>query len=234
VLAENSGAIPDADFVDLDVLESELRALIGSFYDGSLFQNSYLSATPPEKRVLKDITFSGDGEPTLSPQFAEAVHRIAAIRKELCDESVKIVLITNGTTLHSNPVRAALRQLLGNDGEIWAKLDAGTPEFFRLVSRSSLSYETLINNLFEFTKEFPVVIQTCFMLLHGKRPGDEEIRRYAEQLRRCDRILRVQIYTVARSTPESWVTPLFKEQLDEIAGTVRQLTGLIVQTFYAS
>ncbi|MDR1270675.1 MAG: radical SAM protein, partial [Planctomycetaceae bacterium] len=238
VLAENlkNSARKDnsATSIDLNLLELELRELAGMVNDGSLFRDTWLSHTPPEKQILRDIAFSGDGEPTLSLQFPEAVSRVTAVRRELCTESTKIVLITNASTLHIESIRNTLKTLLANNGEIWAKLDAGTPAYFRTISRSTIPYEKILTNLTEFSKTNPIVIQSCFTLLHDKEPDDEEIRQYAERLKLMKQIQRVQIYTVARQTPESWVLPLSNEQLDKISETVRKLTGLQVDSFYSA
>jgi wyosine [tRNA(Phe)-imidazoG37] synthetase (radical SAM superfamily) len=232
ILAERIPSETNDILVPMDVLEAELRQLIGSVNTGTLFEEPLFAQVPPEKRAIKDIAFSGDGEPTLSPQFSEIVKLVAKIRKELCAETVKIVLITNASTLHLTPVRLALDFMLQNNGEIWAKLDAGTPEFYRTVSRSNVPFQTICTNLIHFTQDFPVVIQTCFLALHGKRPDADEVRHYAERLKELGKVLYVQIYTVARRTPEDWATPLENNQLDDISETVRQLTGLDVRTFY--
>ena len=239
ILAEGEKAKTDVPLVPMDILEAELRQLIGSVNDGTLFEQTVFAHVPPEKRILKDIAFSGDGEPTLSPQFAETVRLVADIRKELSAlpvpyaASTKIVLITNASALYRVPVRAALEVMLQNNGEIWAKLDAGTPEFYQTISRSSVPFQTICNNLIHFTQDFPVVIQTCFLALHGKEPSTDEVQRYAERLNELGKVLHVQNYTVARNTPENWATPLDNHQLDNIAETVRQLTGLEVRTFYS-
>ena len=233
ILAERKEPKTENPLVPMDCLESELRQLVCSVNDGTLFQQSVFSPVPTEKRILKDIAFSGNGEPTLSPQFAETVRLLSNIRKELCGESVKIVLITNASTLNLASVRSALDLLLQHNGEIWAKLDAGTAEFYRIVSRSKVPFETICTNLIQFTQELPVVIQTCFLSLQGHGPSAEEVRRYAEQLLKLDKVRYVQLYTVARNTPEDWVLPLENRQLDDIAEAVRQQTGLDVRTFYS-
>ncbi|MCL2006017.1 MAG: hypothetical protein FWG73_07605 [Planctomycetaceae bacterium] len=235
ILAEgnhtNGHEKPKSLLVPMDILEAELRQLISSANDGTLFEQSVFSTVPMEKRILKDIAFSGDGEPTLSPQFAQTVQLLADVRKELCAESVKIVLITNASTLHLAPVRAALDFMLQNNGEIWAKLDAGTAGFYRTVSRSPVPFQTICSNLVNFTQELPVVIQTCFLSLHGRGPSTREVWEYTECLKKLGKVQYVQIYTVARHTPEEWALPLENEQLDEIAEAVRQQTGLDVRTF---
>jgi len=233
ILAEGVAPRTRNPFVPMNSLEAELRQLLRSASSGTLFEQSAFAAVPMEKRILKDIAFSGDGEPTLSPQFEETVRLVANLRKELCEESVKIVLITNASTLHIESVRSALTFMLQNNGEIWAKLDAGTPEFYRTVSRSKIPFETVCSNLVNFTRGFPVVIQTCFLSLYGQGPGTEEVKQYAERLTELDKVRYVQIYTVARHTPEDWALPLENSRLEDIAEAVRQETGLDVQTFYS-
>jgi len=230
ILAEGT-VKSDDHFVQMDDLKAELRQLIASVNDETLFEQPTFAQVPVAKRILKDIAFSGDGEPTLSPQFAETVRLVADVRKELCAESVKIVLITNASTLHLEPVRQALSFMLQNNGEIWAKLDAGTPEFYRVVSRSKVPFQTICTNLINFTKDFPVAVQTCFLSLHGQGPSVHEIQQYAERLKELGQVSYVQIYTVARITPEDWATPLESRQLEDIAEMVRQWTGLEVRTF---
>ncbi|MDR1486004.1 MAG: radical SAM protein [Planctomycetaceae bacterium] len=224
----------NTDFVDFDDLESELRQVINMVNNGVLFQDSLFSVLPVEKRIVKDIAFSGDGEPTLSSAFPEAVRCAAAIRKQLCNESVKIVLITNATTLHSKHIQNAIKSLLENNGEIWAKLDAGTPEYFQTIARSNVKYEKIIENLKELTTNFQTVIQSCFLSVHGQIPDENEIKNYTQKLLslKTSNILRVQIYTAARVTPESWALPLDNKQLDYITEKIRNLTGLNVETFY--
>ena len=223
--------------IDLPRLESELRELIGMVENGELFQEDRFAQTPPDKRGLQDIAFSGDGEPTLNSRFPEVVQRVAIVRAECCPPSTKIVLITNGTRLNVPKVREACRMLLANNGEIWAKLDAGTEEYFRTISRSTLSFEKILSNLAQAAKKIPLVIQSCFLLLHGEEPAMVEIQAYADRLRKIidggGTIQRVQIYTTARRTPEPWVLPLPDDRINEIATFVRRQTGLTVETFYS-
>ena len=233
ILAEKIESTPGNHLVSMDCLGVELRQLVGAVNNGTLFERAAFAQVPPEKHTLKDIAFSGDGEPTLSPQFDETVRLVADVRKELCAESVKIVLITNASTLHLVPVRTALGCMLQNNGEIWAKLDAGTPEYYQTVTRSKVPFQTICSNLINFSENFPIVVQTCFLSLHGQGPCCEEIRHYSDRLNKMNKVLYVQIYTAARITPENWAQPLDNRQLDDIAERVRQLTGLEVRTYYS-
>ncbi|GHT36542.1 radical SAM protein [Planctomycetales bacterium] len=228
----------NSPLIAIDVLETELRTIVKSALDGSLFVENFLSKAPPEKRFIKDIAFSGDGEPTLSAQFPEIAKRVIEIRKKLCPPETKIIVITNGTTLRNAYVKTTLRELILNNGEVWAKLDAGTEEYYKAVARSAFPYGNILQNLTETAKEIPLVIQTCFLSLHNVIPNKDEIKSYIERLNSITEsggnILRIQIYTVARITPEPWVQPLEKEHLDAISEYVRTSTGLKTETYYSS
>ncbi|MDR3233560.1 MAG: hypothetical protein LBT46_07870 [Planctomycetaceae bacterium] len=216
----------------LEHVEDELRQLIGSYKDASLFRNTWLESVPTEKRELRDIAFSGDGEPTLFPQFNEAVKRVVAVRNEMCRTDVKIVLITNASTLHSESVRNALTEIVLSNGEIWAKLDAGTAEYFQKVSQSSVPFEKILTNLQTFSQSQPLIIQTCFFNLRGKMPDENELKAYTQQLQKLRNVRCVQLYTVARDVPEPWVEPLEPQQLDNIADDIQRLAGMEVKRYY--
>jgi len=224
--------------IDIDVLESELRQTIQGALDGTLFDNNYLSETPPEKRFIKDIAFSGDGEPTLSAQFHEIARRVIAVKNELCPKETKTVVITNGTTLGNETLKQTLLLILENNGEVWAKLDAGTAEYYKTISRSMIPFETVLNHLTKAAKEIPLVIQSCFLSLNNVIPAESEIESYIERLNSIvnsgGTVLRVQVYTVARMTPDPSVQPLTKEQLDAISENIRTSTGLPTETYYSS
>ena len=248
VLAEGDRRKEVSPLIGVPQLETELRSLIKMIRDGSFFEgncennggnnggNNNFASIPSERRAIRDIAFSGDGEPTLSPQFPEVVQRAIAVRRELCEDATKIVLITNGTRLCAAPIREALRTMLENNGEIWAKLDAGTPEHYERVARSAVPYEDVLASLTDGAKELPLVIQSCFLALYGQGPSNEEIRQYTGRLQKIldagGQIQRVQVYTVARHTPEPWATSLEPDYLNAIAETVRQATGLLVGAYH--
>jgi wyosine [tRNA(Phe)-imidazoG37] synthetase (radical SAM superfamily) len=122
-----------------------------------------------------------------------------------------------------------------SNGEIWAKLDAGTDTYFQRVERSSVPLSRVLENLRDTGRARPIVIQSLFMNLHDVGPDDEEIDAYVQRLRDlvtdgCQ-IKQVQVYTVARKSAEPWVSPLSDEKLDDISERVRR-TGLPVSTFY--
>ena len=66
--------------IDLDQLEREMAALLDLTLDGTLFRVAPFDSARPEQRRLNDIAFSGDGEPTTAPEFADAIDRVAHLK----------------------------------------------------------------------------------------------------------------------------------------------------------
>ncbi|SDK35649.1 hypothetical protein SAMN05192566_1037 [Methylophilus rhizosphaerae] len=90
--------------------------------------------------LVQDIAFAGDGEPTTSPQFAEAM---LAVHDLLChrapeDKPRHVRLITNGSQCQHAHVQHAIRQLHMLGGEVWFKLDAGSDEEMLAINDSRL------------------------------------------------------------------------------------------------
>ncbi|MCL1815537.1 MAG: hypothetical protein FWG27_06950 [Treponema sp.] len=176
--------------------------------------------------AIKDICFSGNGEPTMAPFFMEVTAEAAAIRAKLVPEA-KLVLITNGSGL-LNPVlfeflkTAALSDL---DLHIWLKFDAGTEAWYRVMDRSDIPYEKLISSIRNFAvSSAPFTIQTMLCAVKGALPPPEETAAWIQLVTELaalsaagrtggmmslPRLRAVQIYGKARPAPE-----------DPLAGTV--------------
>lgn len=226
------GLLPPGASVDLTVLEAELRAVAANV--AGLFDEPEFRAIPESYRRLCDLAFSGDGEPTAVAAFPAAVEIAAAVRRDFRLSETKIVLITNATCLARPAVAAALRVLDQNQGEIWAKLDAGTNAYYRRVNRSKVALPQVLENLLAAARVRPIVIQSMFPRLGGQVPPATEVAAYVERLRwlrdQHGQIARVQIYTVARAPAEPDVAPLDVSELEVIAAQVRGL-GLAVEVF---
>ncbi len=238
VLADSPGGASPRSEVDLPLLDQELRELLSQVLDGSLFENPWFAKTPPEKRRLSDIAFSGDGEPTLSPVFPEAIRLALAARNAICPPETKVVLITNATSFHVKRIADSVEFLLQNGGEVWAKLDAGTEEHYRAMSRSAIPFEKVMQNITAMSIRRPVVIQSLFLSLNGIGPAESELESYTQRLRDIlqagGSVSKVQIYTTARNTPDPNIFPLSNIQVDQIADRVRKATGLTVEPYYSS
>lgn len=221
--------------IDLGLLAKELDATVDRAVSGTLFESPRFANTPAAMRRLNDIALSGDGEPTLSPDFEAAVDVCAEVRRRRGLDALKLVLITNAAGFHREPVRRALAVLDRNHGEIWAKLDAGTEAYYRRVNRSAVPFDRILANLAEAASVRPIVIQTLLARLDGEPPSDAELAAYCRRLREIvaagGRIQAVQVHTLARRPAEAWVAPLGDQELDAVGGRIREETGLSVEVF---
>ena len=226
----------EENFVDLKRLADELEETVELVVSGGIFEGTRFGNTPGPLRRLNDIALSGDGEPTGFANFDQVVDVCAEVRRrhELAD--VKLVLITNATLLHRPRVRRALETLQANGGEIWAKLDAGTEDYYRLVARSAVPWRQILDNLREAAIAWPIVIQTLMMRIWDRPPPPAELEAYCQRLQEIaaagGQIKLVQIHTIARKPAEAWVAALGNAEVDEIADLVRRRTGLEVAAFY--
>lgn len=223
--------------VDLEKLRSEVEQTVKVVLSGELFSEERFQETPPAKRILRDFAFSGDGEPTLSPQFPEAVRLVARLRDELSSESVKLVLITNATTFRSKKTIEGCDSLIERNGEIWAKLDGLNEDIYHKLNRSSVPFKLIVDNLVFATSRWPVKIQTMFLRFGEVIPTKNDISSYIGTLERIvssgGEIAGLQLYTVARPPVESNVSALSRIEMDDIANEIRQRTGLPTEVFYS-
>ena len=229
--------LPRVRTVDPAVVERELSQMLAEAAQGTIFEDPTFSDVPGEWRVVRDVAFSGDGEPTTCREFKTCMEIVARLKREAGLSTAKIVLITDACYLTRPEVCEALRMMDANQGEIWAKLDAGTEAYYQRVNRPNYPLSHVVANILSAARERPVVIQSLFMRLDGQGPDDAEISAYVGRLRDIvqggGRIDRVQVYTVARPPAEAFVTPLNKGEVDRIAVAVAQQTGLKTEAFYA-
>jgi wyosine [tRNA(Phe)-imidazoG37] synthetase (radical SAM superfamily) len=225
-------------FVEIDALLAELKTTLGEITTGALFQTPAFADTPQPLRRLNDIAFSGDGEPTTYRNFDEIMERCAAVKDRLGLADVKMVLITNASMFHREHVRRALAILDAHQGEIWAKLEAGTDEYFQLVERTPIPFRQILDNITEAARVRPLVIQALFMHIDGQPPSPAELAEFCDRLNEITaaggKLRLVQIYTVARRPAESFVTPLADAEVDAIVKLVADRTGLSAAAFYGA
>ena len=146
------------------------------------------------------------------------------------------LVITNATLFHRPRVRETLALLDRHNGEVWAKLDAGTEAYYRLIERTTIPFERVVRNLIDAAQVRPLVIQSLFMKVHGAGPDGAEIDAYCGVLRRIieagGRLKLVQVYTVARRPAEGYVTPLSDGEVDRIGDRVRETVEAPVEVYY--
>lgn len=230
--------VSETRFVELPQLLAELDDMLAFCASGEIFEHPQFAATPPQFRRLNDIAFSGDGEPTTYRNFDEIIERCASLKQARHLEDVKMVLITNASMFHRPHVQRGLEILDRNNGEIWAKLDAGTEDYFKLVDRTTIPFSQVLENIIAAARVRPIVLQCLFMRINGEPPSDDEQNAFCERLREIraagGQIKLVQLYTVARRPAESFVTPLSDAELDAFVELVRDRTRLAVRGFYGS
>ena len=226
----------ETNFVEMDRLLGELDSLLELVVSGAIYEDEAFAAVPENLRRLNDIAFSGDGEPTTFRNFDEIVGRVAERKRARGLHEVKLVLITNASMFHRPAVQRGLEILDANNGEIWAKLDAGTDEYYQLVERTKIPFRQVLENITEAAKVRPVVIQSLFMRIRGDAPSAAEIEAFCDRLNEVTatggRIKLVQVYTVARPPAESFVAPLANEEVDAIVQAVVRRTGLPAEAHY--
>jgi len=154
---------------------------------------------------IKDICFSGNGEPTLSADFPDAFRLAEKIRAEAASAS-QLVVITNGTGLLQPQIFSLLNEAAKSDNmNIWLKLDAATPDWYQKMNRSSILFEKLIEKIKEFASNTSVTIQTMLCAINGEQQPEEEVWAWESficELATKGNIKKVQLYGKARSAPE--------------------------------
>src|SRR5688572_17960313 len=189
-------------FVELGQLLAELEDTLRLAAGGPLFEQGPFDAAPAELRRLNDIAFSGDGEPTTYKNFDEIIATCAEVKRRLGLEAVKMVLITNASMFHRPHVQRGLAILDENQGEIWAKLEAGTEDYFKVVDRTPIPFRQILDNIASAARVRPIVIQALFMRVNGEPPSHAELAAFCDRLHEITatggQIKLVQVYTVAR------------------------------------
>jgi len=220
--------------LDVDVMSAELEQTLALVQDGKLRERSNYFTLPDELLQLRHVALSGDGEPTLCPNFGEAVQAVAHVRALGKFPFFKIVLITNATGLDSAEVQKGLQSFARQD-EVWAKLEAGTQAYMDMVNRPSCSLEKVMENILLVARQRPVILQSLFPLINGVEPSTEEIEAFAQRLLTLKtggaQIPLVQIYSATRPTPHSECGHLPLKSLSRIAQTVKRVSGLKAEVF---
>ncbi len=220
--------------LDVDAMAVELHKTLAYVMAGKLHERPWYSSLSEELLTLRHVALSGDGEPTLAPDFAEAVESIVHIRALGEFPFFKIVLLTNATGLDRPQVQSGLKHFTQSD-EIWAKLDGGTQAFFNRVDRSEVSLDKVLSNILLVARQRPVIIQSLFTAINGEEPLSAEIEEFAQRLKELKaagaNIPLVQIYSATRPMFHADCGHLPLKTLSHIAQTVRHVSGLKAEVF---
>jgi wyosine [tRNA(Phe)-imidazoG37] synthetase (radical SAM superfamily) len=221
---------------DLTIAEEELREMLEMVRSGEIAQHPPFNSVPRELVRLNDIALSGDAEPTTLPNFAETIQMIARVKPP----DAKIVLITDAGGLDRPDVKRGLEIMDANNGEVWAKLDAGTEDYFKLINRTKIPFARILKNISEAAKARPIIIQSLFLKIRDVGASDNEITAFCHRLREIGNIKLVQVYTVARKAMTivdgvpAWqfVSALSNAEVDAITERVQKEAGVKAESFY--
>lgn len=220
--------------LDVEAMAAELKRTLTFVRGGRLRERPWYRTLPDELLQLRHVALSGDGEPTLSSTFAEALQAIVHVRALSGFPFFKLVLLTNATGLDLPHVQQGLKHFTRSD-EVWAKLDGGTQAYVNKVNRSSVPLDKILSNILMLSRQRPVVIQSLFPAINGEEPPLEEIEQYARRLLELQKegaqISLVQIYSGTRPSPNSESGHLPLKVLSRIAHIVRQTTGMTAEVF---
>lgn len=170
-------------------------------------------------QVPDAITFAGNGEPTIHPEFPEIIEDTIHLRDRYFPDT-RVTVLSNASMLHREEIFNALKAI---DDNI-QKLDAGSDKMFQLINQPAgkLKLEKIVEQLGRFSGN--LIIQTLF--LRGMHNGytvdnttDEEIGQWISHLKKIQPEY-VMIYPIDRSTPEQDIEKISFEELSEIAKKV--------------
>lgn len=189
---------------------------------------SKLKSMSEAGEALDVITFSGNGEPTLHPEFKEIIHDTIVLRNRFYP-NVKVSVLTNSTFLSNDKVVAALKMV---DNNI-LKLDVASPKLMYLINAPrniDVTPEGIIADMKKFNGK--CIIQTMFIRgthngisVDNTTPG--EINALIEAYKEVNPT-EVQIYSIDRKTPEENLEKVSIDDLNIIADTIRN-AGIKVQ-----
>lgn len=215
--------------VDLALLEHELSGFLDHVLHGSFMQDR----VPEDSRRLMDIAFSGNGESTSAPEFAEAVEIVLKVmgEKGLLPE-LPLRVITNGSMLHRSRVQAAIRHIGEAGGEIWFKFDRGSDEGMVQVNATHESVQHHLGRLRTCLTLAPTWIQTCWFARDGQAPttAEEDAWLTIVALVKAE-IQGVHLYGLARQAMQPGsdrLSALLPEALQAFAARITNETGVRV------
>ena len=191
-----------------DFYDEGQNANRGTDFDLDNLKEDLISALARAKKEhipVKDICFSGSGEPTLSPHFSEALETAARIRDEFVPDA-ELVLITNASGLLQKNIFHLLKEKALEGLRVWLKIDAATEEWFRKMNQPrGIDFQNLQARIRDFAAEAPFISQTMICKVEGSVPSQEEERAWIKLI--CDlaqkgKLRSVQIYGKARPSPK--------------------------------
>ena len=210
--------------IELNLLEEELRFFLHEIIHGDYMEKNVSS----EDRHLKDIAFSGNGEPTSAEEFPEVILIVKKILEEFnLLHKIKIRLITNGSLMHKTSVIKGVEMLKEMNGEVWFKVDSATEESIKTINQVNLKAHQILERLRNSINVCPTFIQTCIFTIDGKGPSEKDVDAYLQLVGEVKTDIQgVHLYGLARPSLQPQAKSLGRiseEALEDIAKKLRNL-----------
>lgn len=185
-----------APVIDLDLLAQELATVFEAIVNGRYLEEH---VADPAQRHLRDVAFSGNGEPTSAREFPSAVAIVRDAMRSWGLPEVKLRLITNGSLLDRVTTREGIGLIAATGGEVWFKVDAATSDALLRINGTRATPATVLKRLGLCTALCPTWVQTCIFLRDGYPPSQKELDAYEHLLERvATKIQGVHLYGLAR------------------------------------
>ena len=214
--------------IELDVLENELRFFLHEIIHGDYMEKNVAI----EDRHLKDIAFSGNGEPTSAEEFPQVILIVKKILQEFdLLHKIKIRLITNGSLMHQASVLKSIEMLEEINGEVWFKVDAATEETIKTINQVNLKPNQILERLLNTANICPTFVQTCIFMIDGKSPDEKDIDAYIELINKAKKNIKgVHLYGLARPSLQPRAKDLGRISEDELQNIAKKLLSLNIPT----
>ncbi len=176
-----------------------------------------------------NLTFAGNGEPTMHPEFPAIMEATIRLRNTFFP-GTKITVLSNATRA-GDP--AILNALLKADNNV-LKLDVGTPELLASINRPlvKISLPQLVGNLKNFDGKLSV--QSLFLkgVINGRQVNNSKGEQFEQWLKHLEDIhpALVMVYSIDRATPVDGLERLSHAELREISERIKSL-GLKAEIF---
>lgn len=210
--------------IDLDQLENELRHFLRDVTAGDFL----VRHVAPEARNLMDLAFSGNGEPTSAPEFAEAIESVIRVMREFdLPESVKLRLITNGSLMSRPVVRQGVTALGAFGGEVWFKVDQATEAGIERVNGIRLTPDKIRQALSICAELAPTWIQTCYFAMDDLETDEDGRAAYLELVKSVrEKIKGVHLYGLARPSLQPQASRLSNLKEEDFLEFARSISSL--------
>ncbi len=215
---------------EVEKVLAELDALYEMVVSGEIWSAPPFQATEQCLRVIRDISISGDGEPSTHPDFAELLPELL-LRARRWNLSLQV--ISNGKGLQRDAVRHSLAAFKPGRDRVWLKADSWCDEDVKNIYRLSVPYAKIYKKMELIMASCPCWLQICLFRRDGQTlsrvPAAEIGKQISAWQKQFPLLEMVQAYTLARQSWVEGVEALTDEELLAWAEEFRSACDLPLQ-----